>query len=183
MDNKKIEKEQIVTAWVGKGFHLYEQRNEWINWDGDTALVNRSGHYSIPFSLSDAEKTAEKFRNQGTKFIIDEVPVVHVIGRSGSLVISELFTDKPMWWMFSHRPSFKSVATIKNLMTKLPNIKWGVASLKGGHEDFMKLDGTYYKRTSAPGKGGNHMAWSLKLRSLDDRAAHELAKIITDNNE
>jgi hypothetical protein len=162
---KKLKDEVVESVDIAKGFHLYERRNEWVNWNGDTSLVSRSG-CAVKLTLSDAEQSAEKWRMQGTKFFIDEVPILLVKSRSGALILTELFSDRPMWWYLSKMPSIGHVKTIGSLMNALPQTQWGIQSLAVGPLSITAPDGTYFSRASSPGKGKNYMAWTTSVRLI-----------------
>jgi hypothetical protein len=51
---------------IVKVYHLYERRNEWLNWNGDTGLVRRGG--LVRPTLEESTDRAEKLRLQGTRF-------------------------------------------------------------------------------------------------------------------
>lgn len=178
MDQKKQQKikdEKVESVEVGKVFHLYERRNEWVNWSGDTDIVSRSGR-AVKLFLFEAEQSAEKSRLQGTKFFIDEVPAVCIRGTSGALLLlTELFSDRPMGWYFSRASSLNGVKTLGSLMDALVPTKWGVQSLYEEQMSVTPLDGKYFSRVSFPGNGKNHMAWSLKVRKIDDQAIQKVA--------
>ena len=53
-DETELDAEVPSRAFVVKVFHLYQRRNEWVNWDGDNDLVKRSGLF---FRLSIQEAT------------------------------------------------------------------------------------------------------------------------------
>lgn len=53
----------------------------------------------------------------------------------------------------------------------------GVQSLYEEQMGVTPLDGKYFSRVSFPGNGKNHMAWSLKVRKIDDQA---IQKAVTD---
>jgi hypothetical protein len=177
MDEKKQQKlkaEDIKSVEVGKAFHLFKRRNEWVNWSGDTSLVNRSNH-AVKLSLFEAEQSAEKLRLQGTKFFIGELPIICIKSNSGALILTELFTDSPMRWYLSRKPSLNGIKSIGSLMDALPQQRWGVQSLHEGQVAITTPNGMYFSRKSSPGKGKNHMAWSLELRRIDDKGIEQFA--------
>lgn len=172
--HSKIEQEPVIAAILGKAFHLYERRNEWVNWDGDTDVVSRSGKI-VRLSLSDAEQHAEKWRVQGTKFVIDELPIICLRAKSGAMIVTEIFSDHPMQ-NYVIQPALRHdcCLSVGALVKALPQSKWSVAFPVDGAPHVSPLDGTYYSRKSSPGKGKSYLGWSLKPRSLDDVAMKRL---------
>lgn len=184
MDKKiqpEIECEAIKSISLAKGFHLYTQRNEWVDWDGATLGVNRS-NAKIYFSLDEAKANAERQRTPGTKFFIDEVPFVLVLGETSALVLTELFTNKPLAWYDTIKKSpIKSARTIGALIKTIPTTKWTVCSLSIGAPSICLDDGTYYSRASTPGKGKNHMGWGLTQRNLQVSKMQGVLTLLQEN--
>ena len=96
-----IKKEPITAINIGKGYHLYQRRNEWVNWDGDTDTVKRSAS-TIFLTLDEAKEMAERRRTRGTQFFIDEVPILSVDTKLGSLIFTELFTKNLCGGLYHH---------------------------------------------------------------------------------
>jgi len=162
-----IKSENIQSVTLVKGFHLYKRRNEWVNWDGDTSLVRRS-HKEYRLILSDAEQAAEKMRKPGTKFFIDEFPVVCVRGDSRMVLISELFTDSPLIRYASNPPNFMDVTSLGDIESSLQTLKWSVLSNHNVANTILTSDdGRYFSRESSPGKGMNSLVWNLTFRKID----------------
>lgn len=174
----KILHEQVTSLSLGKAFHLYEQRNEWVNWDGDTNLIHRSRN-NIYLSLTQAEQHAETSRTQGTKFIIDELPYILAVSKSGTLAITELFSENPMARAMLQDYPDEHDLTISSLQRAIQNFKWKVAQVFVGHEKIVPIDAMYYKRNSSPGKKQNSLGWSLTIRKINEGSIVKFANEIT----
>lgn len=172
--HSKIEQEPVTAVNLGKGFHLYERRNEWVNWDGNTDVVSRSGR-NVRLSLSDAEQHAEKWRIQGTKFVIDELPILSLQTKSGVMIVAEIFSDRPLLNYVKQAVSLQDCLSVGTLVKVLPPSKWGIAFPVEGAPYVSPVDGNYYSRTSSPGKAKSHLGWALKPRTIDDTAMKKLA--------
>lgn len=169
MDIHKAEKllqEKVKEVRKVKVFHVYKRRNEWINWDGDTSLVNRSGK-AIKLSDQEARDYAECRRLQGTRFFIDELPALQVLSRSGSMLITEVFTDTPLLWALDHPSVFNGARTVGELRRCFTDRKWLVKHLFDRTAVFSPFTDTFYKRESSPGRSGSSMAWSLRPLNPD----------------
>ena len=116
--HSKIEQEPVVGAILGKGFHLYERRNEWVNWNGDTDVVSRSGS-NVRLSLSDADDYAERPRVQGTKFVNEELPVLYLQAKSGVIIVAELFSDRPFLSYVKQPVSLEGHLSLGSLITAM----------------------------------------------------------------
>lgn len=174
-NNSSTKQEFLVGAVLGKGFHVYTQRNEWVNWGGDTSVVNRS-EKSVKLSLQEAEQYAEAHRLPGTAFVIDELPIIQLITRSGVLVVAELFSDDPFGG-YLRRPIFwPENLSIDTFIAVLPPAEWRVALHTDRHAQFTSLDGLFFTRKSSPSKNKSHLGWSLKPRSLTCKAINRLVE-------
>jgi hypothetical protein len=61
LDDYDLKSEHVLAAYPIKIYHHYEQRNAWVNWDGDTMLTNRH-RPSFSIDLESAKQKAEKAR-------------------------------------------------------------------------------------------------------------------------
>ena len=176
---EKIVHEEIQSVERIKVFHLYERRNEWVNWDGDTELVNRSWH-NIKLTLEAAEGSAEKQRKQGSKFFIDEITALKVSTKSGFVVITEQFNQSPL--KSSENTLFKSenCKNISILLKQFLPSKWFVQALYDSKNITVKSDSIYFSRTSSP---GDSLCWSLNFRSIDESPIENIATEVNKNIE
>lgn len=173
----KILQEPIKSVVVGKAFHVYQQRNEWVNWNGSTDVVNRSWT-SIYLSLKDAEQFAEKSRTRGTRFVIDELPYICALSESGALAITELFSEKPMGRFLHQNNLSANGRTIQGLKELVKNSEWAITQIFEEHPSIVPLDSIYFSRTSSPGKNFNSLGWSLGPRKINEKPILELANNI-----
>ncbi|MBB5211500.1 hypothetical protein [Microbulbifer hydrolyticus] len=165
IDQEKLEEKIESVSW-GKAFHIYEQRNEWVNWDGDTSLVNRSGKH-VKLSLYAAEESAERSRLQGTKFYIAEIPAIVVCSKNFTLIVCELFSQSPLRNLKFSSKSLHTDLTLLGLKKLVPTSKWQFSFFIDGVISNLNTEKVWYKRESSPGKGRNHLAWSLKPQTIN----------------
>lgn len=172
-----LKPENIISVECAKGFHLYKRRNEWINWDGDTSLVRRS-FKEVKTSLHEAKACAERLRKPGTKFFIDELPIVVVRGERTCLIISELFTDSPLSHYIENAPRLKKGSSLWQLQDAIISRKWTVCINDSSNADFCPSDGSFFSRKSSPGGAGNSLAWSLTERKINTQGIRSLVNSI-----
>ena len=159
--------ERATKAFVIKVFHLYTRRNEWVNWDGDTSLVNRTWTL-FDMSLQESTDSAEKQRTQGTKFLIDEAPAICVTGKRYSLIATELFTESPL----SHceRPKSNEPLTLREVESTLNFGRWFVSAIYTGDQNNLSpvsKEEMFFSRTSHSTGGNSYLGWSLKPRKIN----------------
>jgi hypothetical protein len=164
--------EPAVSVDVVKGFHLYRKRNEWVNWDGYNIRVSR--FESMHVSLEDAERTAEEARVQGSAFFIDELPVIAVKSRTVCLVLAQVFSEHPFKNLRIERRS-TYFSTLGEVAGAIPRIKGKVKALHLCTAALAPASEPYYARSSSPGRGRNHLAWSLRKRTLDVTSIREVS--------
>lgn len=172
---KQISEENIDSVDLGMAYLVFDRRNLWTDWNGTTAMSRRN--WGFVLSLNDAEQWAEASRLQGTGFIIDELPMLCVRSRSGALLLSERNSSRPMSWYPSIAPSLDGVRTIGALASAFAasKVKWGIQHLSAGRVNVTATSGVYYSRESSPGKGRNHLAWSLMPQKIDDTPMRQIA--------
>lgn len=168
---ERILNEKIIVIDVVKVFHLYKRRNEWLNWDGDTGLINRS-RQSVKLTLEDAEATAEQARKQGSKFIIDEIPALKITSKTGYLIITELFSNKPMKDFENNNISYENTQKLKNIKKEFLNSEWSIQTLYKSTEKSSETDSTYFSRVSSPGES---LCWSLSFRNISESSIKKIA--------
>ena len=161
---ERILSERIISAEVIKVFHLYKRRNEWLNWDGDTGLINRS-RQSVKLTLDEAEVSAEKARRQGSKFIIDEVPALKISSKTGFLIITELFTKQPLKEFEDNNVGREHLDKLKSVKKVFLNSEWSIQTLYKKSENSISTDSTYFSRVSSPGES---LCWSLSYRDINE---------------
>jgi hypothetical protein len=165
--------DKIQSVTIVKGFHLYTRRNEWVNWNGDTDLVRRS-YKEYKCTLRDAEHSAEEMRTPGTRFFIDEFPLVSVRGCKRMILISEVFTESPMIVYDSTPPSLTNITNLGDIEKSLQDFKWSVISNYEANTILTTDDDPYFARESSPGKGKNSLAWTLKVRKINKAGVAKL---------
>ena len=177
MDQKKQQKlrdEHIESIDIGKVFHACDQRNQWVDWNGNTDVVRRAWGFAL--TLDEAEQWTERNRVQGTSFQIEELPAICVKGKSGSLFFTERNSSHPMNWFSSSVSSLHGVNSIGSLIEvfSTPKANRVYRQLFEKVADAAPADGLYYLRKSSPGKGKNHMGWSLKPQNIDDTVMRQI---------
>ncbi|MCG7879167.1 MAG: hypothetical protein JAY75_23000 [Candidatus Thiodiazotropha taylori] len=177
-DKIDLDAEIVTKAFVTKVFHLYQRRNEWVNWDGDTSLVKRTWS-NFDLSLQEATDSAEKQRTQGTKFIVDEVPAICVLGKRYALLSTELFTEKPL--SNCEAPPAGNTISLRDVESKLNFGRWFVSAIYTG--DLARLSAVtesemFFSRTSQSTGGKSYLGWSLIPRNIDLKRLIECSKSI-----
>lgn len=157
-----------VSAQLSKGFHLYfhlyKKRNEWVDWDGFNMRVKRS-EALLP-SLGQAELAAEESPIQGSSFFIEEFPYIAIRSKSAVLVVSEVYTDKPLQRAPQTTPTIAG-GTLQDFARVVSECEHKVRLLWPGSVKTEPAEEPYYQRSSSPGKGANSLGWKLNARSLD----------------
>jgi hypothetical protein len=150
---------RLVTVYL-----LYEQRQEWYDWNGSNVATNSS--VGVHASLDQAEHHAERSRKQGSMFCIDEVPCLAIDGTASVLLLGEVRTEQPF-------------RTIADLVVPMPDAKLaafdeatrGVRNrlryLFRNAASLQPLKQALVSRSSSPGRGGNGLGWSLRPRQMD----------------
>ncbi|KXJ50743.1 MAG: hypothetical protein AXW17_10025 [Colwellia sp. Phe_37] len=167
-----LKSEYVTGAKLCKVYSQYQMRNEWVNWDGDTDLVNRSGK-NVEISLLGAEQSSEIKRSQGAKFFIAEVPALYINTKLGGILITELFSKSPVSGIDDLGDLTKGI-TIHSLTQKLPVRKWSYIKYFTSHPKLDGLDGFYFLRKSSPGSGKNSLGWTLSDEELNEKNLQEL---------
>ena len=176
---EKIFNEEIKLVELIKVFHLYQRRNEWVNWDGDTNLISRSGH-NIKLTLEEAEASAEQQRKQGSKFFIDEIPALKVSTKSGFIIITEQFSSSPLKGSTENLFKNESCESLSILLKQFLPSKWFVQALYDSKDITIKSDSIYFSRISSP---GDSLCWSLKKHTIDESPIKNIALKINKNIE
>lgn len=176
-NNASLDINKLQNILVGKAYHLYENRNEWVDWNGDTAMVSRSRR-TVELSLDNAKQLAEKWRIQGSYFIIDELPIICLQASSESRIITELFSEYPLEDCLNQPIQYSKINSINRLGIALATSEWAESIAKNGSPQIAPIDGIYYRRTSSPGKGNNSLVWNLKPRTINDYAVKKIANEI-----
>ncbi|MDD2739457.1 MAG: hypothetical protein PHR94_11040 [Methylomonas lenta] len=162
-----LSSEQVARAFIIKVFHLYQTRNEWTNWSGDTSVVKRT--WSLFYmNLEDATDSSEAQRTQGTKFVIDELPALCVIGKRYALIAAELFTENPLKIcdILDNHP----MLTLKYVESKINCGQWFVSAIyTGPHENLYPVSNgeRFFSRVSQSTGGKSYLAWKLNSRNID----------------
>lgn len=179
LNTSRVKEERVVTVSHGKAFHVFDRRNQWTDWSGNTAITRRP--WGLLISLNEAEQWAESSRVQGTSFIIEELPVVCAKSNSGTLLLGERNSVRPMNGWRALLEHLDGVPTIGSLIDALasPQRDRLVQVTIGRLRDVTVTDGAYFSRQSSPGKGRNHLAWTLKLVQIDDTSVLQVATYLT----
>lgn len=164
-DKKKF----LATARINRAsliplYFLHQERNEWVDWRGNTTAVGRmvdGPHYS----LDDAKAVAEEKRTPGTVFIIETCIGVLLSCDGGTIVVWDRWGNQPYRGLInpirvlSDRRSLRDVVNrVNNVVTLQSAIHLGAAvppdvGSFGG-------DAPVYNRRSTAGGSRNGLAWS-----------------------
>lgn len=121
--------EMVSKAFITKVFHLYQKRNERVNWQGYTSAVTRSW-LLFDLNLQESMDSAEDQRTQGTRFLIDEIPAICVVGMRYALILTELFTEKPL--NYYEMPACDKAITLRKVESILNSGQWFVSAVYTG---------------------------------------------------
>lgn len=157
--------QKVTNTFITKVYHRYEHRNEWVNWNGDTGIVHRSGLFD--FSLEDSTDAAERLRIQGTRFIIDETPAICAIGTRLAVVLAELFTDNPFRNCLKETPQ---CSTLEDVEKTFRGAQWFASAVYTGNLEKLKpveITEIFFSRTSKATGRNSYLGWSLKPRKID----------------
>jgi hypothetical protein len=175
---EKAKAQTVVAVDYGKAYFITDRRNRWVNWNGDTEV---NLHFaSCELSLREAEYKAESWRRQGSGFEIDEAPVICARGKSEAFIFAERRSTHPMKRWAEHFSRLTGVVTIGSVLLAVVQASRGAtrvsrALLDDPSTPLAASDGTYCTRQSSPGKGGNHMGWTLRPERIDDSAVRSIA--------
>lgn len=169
-NEERILNEKINAISMVKVFNLYQQRNEWVSYDGDTSLVNRS-NYHVLLTLDEAQDSAEGLRKPGSKFFIAETPAIKVSTKSGFLIITELFSPSPLKGSSNFGSSVVGLNKAEEVLKQLLPCQWFVQDVYDAKSKTTELDDSYYIRRSSP---GDMLCWSLSVHALNTSYIQEI---------
>lgn len=152
---------------IVKVYHLYERRNEWLNWNGDTGLVRRGG--LVRPTLEESTDRAEKLRLQGTRFFIEEIPAVCFHSNRKALIATELFDSAPRV-TFRAGATFSFPITLKDIDDQILPLEWLQVALYIGDQNQLvpyTVGDIFYKRESRSTGGKSCLGWSLKPNRIE----------------
>ena len=113
----RLREAQLAGMQAVRLFHLWDGRNAWHS------TWNEHGIDDIFLSMSDAKKSAERRRRQGSVFFIREHPALLFRGTSASLVVTDLRSYSPL-----RGYSWKALRTLDE-GTSLAQVRLGAALL------------------------------------------------------
>ena len=158
---------KLERIFLCKVYHIYTERNEWVNWYGDTGLVDRTRR-SFFLDFRSCKKHAENNRIQGTRFIVDEVPSIcmelkfELEGKGRSIICTELYNSCP----FSDKKiDIEGLPlSVKDVMTSLEGDNWFCYGVYHGDASCIERadrNSTFFRWMSKPSKGGRKvpLAW------------------------
>lgn len=183
----KIINQGVVSINAVKLYHVGERRNEWVNWNGETNVVERGGLCIKP-SLRSARSYAERWRKQGTNFVIEELAGVCAMGEYQLVLASEIFVSSPMSWVddIERIPQYATLSEFRDLCVRgdwRDVVKvYDISEIDDGVEA-RPDDGVYRRWISRPGKGKSGLAWCCQSEEgstpyrIDDGFALKLAHL------
>jgi len=175
---KNLERDMIYDAYTVKIFNIYKQRNEWVNWSGDTSLINRAVR-TFSLTKKEAQNLAEKYRKRGTKFIINECPAICVISDKRSLIMTELFEKKPMSRYEDHLNHVTKGTSLADVNLSILNSGWVVKAIYSGDRSVLtipKKGEVFYSWTSYPQGSGCHLGWLSNPRDISPVSVKQIIK-------
>jgi hypothetical protein len=172
----KIKSDAVEAIDVIKGFRLYQKRNEWVDWHGDTGFVPRT--LSAKLTQSEAELSAERSRERGTKFFIEEVPMLCFKGKRGLLLVYQKNSSKPFSGIVNNCQDFVEVNTLGDAAEMFSKFKLCICFYESVGKELTPNNDGFYTRESSPGKGKSSLAWTGKLTTVDSSAIKRLCSAL-----
>jgi hypothetical protein len=172
----KMEGDPIENIDVIKGFHLYQKRNERVDWHGDTAVVPRT--LSAKLTKSESENSAERMRERGTKFFIDEVPMLCFKGKNGLLLVYQKYSNNPFTGIGNICNDFVGISKLGDAAKIFSKSNKFLYFYEPTGKELTPVNDCFFTRESSPGKGKSSLAWTLTLRKVDAGAVKRLCSAL-----
>jgi len=84
--------EPVLSCYLAKVFHFWQGRNAyWGTWSS-----TYPGHESFSFDLAGTKAKVARRRVQGSKWTIEELPVIVLAGEEDCLIVGEINTERPL---------------------------------------------------------------------------------------
>jgi len=182
-DEYGFEDETAVACWLGKLFHFHQGRNVWgpNNWPFGGKAPNWSNTYpgsnSFCSELADAKAKIEKLRRQGSRWGIDELPVIVISGQTYSLIVGEINTDAPLSGFLSSRRKLLTLQDVGlHFNPRSPNSVFRIVSRPNL---FIPALLPFHTHQSKSHGGGYFLNWHISVGDKDLRAVLALICRIT----
>lgn len=163
----------LHSAKIVRVYCIYQQRNEWTSWNGDTAITHRPCG-SICLTEDDATAQAERFRSPGTILSIQDTIGIALCFDGGALIIFEYFSKQPFQNLKPALPSRANKPQLSKLLEAVPKVKFRNQVVLSGLSkelEACKQDDVFYERWAKSGGKKNGLAWNLKPYQLDSSSA------------
>lgn len=179
-----VDSSRVISVNLVDVIFLYQSRNEWVNWNGDTNNVHRPvGGPS--FSIEEATAKAESFRAPGTKFDIQDTVAIAVKCDKGYVLLYEYFTDAPFSQFKTVIKKRADLSRLKDLIAALPSTKFLDKKffIENSSPAFQNFSETkqHFKRRAKAGGSLNGLAWTLTPYPLKFEAAKNVVSLIKDS--
>lgn len=157
IDSARLRSARLVVAYC-----VHQNRNEWVNWGGETDRVTRWIGPAYPCS-DNANAAAEKHRSPGTVLAIQDSVGIELACDKGFVIVVERFSNAP----FGDVSRFlRDVKTLDRPKAYLNVLRRGYVTydVYSGH-DFPFVgyseETQLYRRSAKAGGKKNGLAWSM----------------------
>ncbi|MCA8278512.1 HNH endonuclease [Burkholderia cepacia] len=168
----------IVSVEVAIVHFVYQLRNEWINWNGDTSKVKRP-IAGVHLSVDEATATAEKWRVPGTSFAIKDSVAIALYCDGGVALIHESHSDTPFRELIASLKKVRDKSSLRQIVASLPTARSLEMTLRIGKDvtelEHFESSAQLFTRTARAGGRKNGLGWSLLPCKVDPNHALTLA--------
>jgi hypothetical protein len=175
--------EVAEAAHLATVYLLYEQRQEWYDWNGNNMATDSS--IGVLPSLTEAEVGAERRRKQGSRFCIDEVPCIAVRGNKSTLILGEVRAACPLRAVEESALALGG-ARLWDCDRATAGVRRRIRYVIPAAVSMQPIAEVFMRRVSSSGRGGHGLAWSLRPQSIDvsclQRIAARIDEVISYNN-
>lgn len=174
-EQARFRRAHAVSIWIP-----HVSRNEWINWDGDTSIVQRPLG-SIYFDRDTAMKSVEKVRTPGSVYSIQETVGIALIAKADAVLIVEWHSKLPFRSLLPYFEGITKNPTLANLASRIPKDRsWKTFPFLGTANNLTEETRNKGFMLSKAKAGGrlNGLAWATKSYDLDTTAARDLIKYL-----
>ena len=176
---ERVDHMAVRSVTVGKAYAVFERRNEWVDWNGNTDSVLRA--YGLLPSLTEAESWAERHRKPGSSFVIRETLCAVINFDNDSAVIGQRGSSDAITGLIKKLTQITPIESFEVLVDRsdLNKSQRIIFRRVKGKFTPAPLSEYYYERESSPGRGQNHLGWNLRQIKLDANLIQTLASELT----
>lgn len=157
LDSARLRSARLIVAYC-----LHQNRNEWVNWGGETNTVTRWIGHAYPSSDS-ANAAAETHRSPGTVLAIQDSVGIELACDKGFVIVVERFSNAPFGDVSRFLRDVKTLDRPKAYLNALQRgyVTYDVYS--GNDSSFVgySAETQLYRRSAQAGGKKNGLAWSM----------------------